>query len=376
MNKVLALSCELIKQASITPEDAGCQEILIQKLNTLGFDIISLPGKQSKNFWARKGTASPLLVFAGHTDVVTPGHETNWAYPPFEPTIKDGYLYGRGAADMKSALAAMVFAVEEFLSANSSFKGSIGLLITSAEEGPSEDGTPIVLDYLQANNIQIDYCIVGEPTSHKKVADTIKIGRRGSLTGKLTLLGTQGHIAYPHLADNPIHKATPILQELITTQWDEGNKDFQATCFQVSNIHAGTGAGNVIPGEICIDFNLRYSPETSYEKLQTQLEAIIGKYHSHYRLNWTHYGKPYHTVDQNFINLAGQLVREICDYSPEFSTTGGTSDARYIAQYCSRVIELGVCNNTIHQVNECVLVEDIIALKNIYFAFLKTLLAK
>lgn len=372
MNALTALASLLIRIPSITPYDNGCQEILITRLKALGFSVVPLPYGKTQNFWASSGEASPSFVFAGHTDVVPIGDEKTWQYPPFLPTLLDGYLYGRGAADMKGSLASMIIAVERFMEKHSTFHGSIGFLITSAEEGPAEEGTPIVLDYLREKNIPIDYCIVGEPTSHTKVGDTIKQGRRGSLSGHLTIRGKQGHVAYPHLADNPIHRAMPALSELIHFVWDNGHPHFDETCFQISNIHAGTGATNVIPGEVQIDFNLRYSPTLTALKIQETIQSLLKNID--YTIVWQHYGEPYLTVPSPFLEKCQTAILETTGYPAQLSTSGGTSDARYIAKYCPQVIELGPVNATIHQVNECVAIADLEKLAEIYLLCMEKLL--
>jgi len=371
MNEVTALAQQLIQIPSITPKDMGCQELLISRLKKLGFTITKLPFAQTDNFWAQLGNTEPLFVFAGHTDVVPTGDKTAWHYPPFEGIVDDNYIHGRGAADMKGSLAAMIIAVENFLARAPLYSGSVGFLITSAEEGPSHDGTPIVLDYLQQKNITMDYCIVGEPTSNNALGDTIKNGRRGSLTGELTFIGKQGHIAYPHLAENPIHQAMNTLSELINIVWCEGNQDFDASCFQISNINAGTGAGNVIPGTLEVLFNIRYSPEITAETIQSIVHQQLDKAGLDYKLDWTHFGKPYHTLDKSFLNICQSATQEIMGDSAKLSTSGGTSDARYIAAVCPKIIELGPINATIHQINECVAIKDLVNLSDIYLKILQ-----
>lgn len=363
---VLELTKSLIRCPSISPHDAGCQQLLTALLANAGFNISSLPHQQAHNLWATHGNGHPLLVFAGHTDVVPVGKESEWQTPPFEPTIIGNKLYGRGAADMKGSLAAMVLSAIAFVQQHPHHKGTIALLITSAEEGPSELGTPIVLDYLHQQGIAIDYCVVGEPTCDKQLGDTIKNGRRGSLTGKLVLHGKQGHIAYPHLAHNPIHSFAPVLSQLVATEWDQGNAFFAPTSFQLSNIQAGTGAGNVIPGELTALFNFRYSPEVTALDLQTQVEQIISQYHQHYQLTWTHYGEPFLTQPGILTETVTSAIQRYCAVSPALSTSGGTSDARYIAKTGAQVIEFGPCNQTIHQVNEHIVIEELNTLYHIY----------
>jgi succinyl-diaminopimelate desuccinylase len=371
---VLELTKSLIRSPSISPIDAGCQQLLASLLTHAGFKIHSLPHQQAHNLWATHGSGHPLFVFAGHTDVVPVGKESEWATPPFEPTIIDNKLYGRGAADMKGSLAAMVIAAIEFVQQCPQHNGTIALLITSAEEGPSELGTPIVLNYLHQQGIIIDYCVVGEPTCDKQFGDTIKNGRRGSLTGQLVLHGKQGHIAYPHLAHNPIHSFAPILAKLVAMQWDNGNDFFAPTSFQLSNVHAGTGAGNVIPGELTALFNFRYSPEVTATQLQTQVEALVQQHHADYQLQWTHYGEPFLTEPGKLTQAMTIAIQEHCQLTPTLSTSGGTSDARYIAKTGAQVIEFGPINATIHQVNEHVVVDELEKLRKIYSSVLSLLL--
>lgn len=374
MEPVIALAADLIKIPSITPQDLQCQDILIERLKRLGFTITQLPFAQTSNFWAYYGKPNPSLVFAGHTDVVPIGDINAWDYPPFDPSIHNDCLYGRGAADMKGSLAAMVVATERFLHTHKTFDGGIGFLITSAEEGPSFEGTPIVLDYLKNHNINLDYCIVGEPTSSQTLGDTIKNGRRGTLTGALKVIGKQGHIAYPHLADNPIHPALSVLASLVNIQWDSGNKDFQPTSFQISNINAGTGAGNVIPGTLDALFNLRYSPEITAEQIKETIHTYLDNAQLNYELEWTHFGTPYHTVDDEFLKLCQSAINDVTGVEAQLSTSGGTSDARYIAKYCNKLIEFGPSNATIHQVNEHVRVDELIKLTEIYLLMMEKIL--
>lgn len=376
LEAVIKLTEELITYPSITPEDAGCQTVLKKRLAALGFNIVDIPCENAANFWAQWGTGAPLFVFAGHTDVVPVGLEHQWHTPPFQPTIKDGYLYGRGAADMKGSLAAMLIACENFLKTTPHPQGSIGFLITSAEEGPSDLGTPQVLNYLAHHNISIDHCIVGEPTSERYLGDTLKIGRRGSLTGELIIKGEQGHIAYPHKANNPLPMAFSVLQELGRTQWDGGNDYFAPTHFEISNMHAGTGAGNVIPGEVTILFNLRFSPERTAEDLKNQIEAILVSHTMDFTLNWTLYANPFLTQPGILSNTCQQVIQNLAQIDPLLSTSGGTSDARYIstAQPTAQIVELGPCNATIHQVNECIALDELVRLTHIYQAILTQLL--
>jgi len=374
MDPVIELTSELIKIPSITPQDLDCQAILIKRLEQLGFTITKLPFGQTENFWAYYGNASPSFVFAGHTDVVSIGDINDWRFPPFDPTIDDACLYGRGVADMKGSLAAMIVATERFLHKYQTIKGGIGFMITSAEEGPAFEGTPIILDYLKNNNIKIDYCVVGEPTSTKTFGDTIKNGRRGSLTGALKVIGKQGHIAYPHLADNPIHPALAALATIVNLKWDNGNQDFQPTSLQISNINAGTGAGNVIPGTLEVLFNLRYSPEISAEQIKQTVHTHLDNAQLNYELEWTHFGMPYHTVDHDFLALCQSCIAQVTGERPSLSTSGGTSDARYIAEYCSKIVEFGPSNATIHQVNEHIATEELVKLADIYLLFLEKIL--
>ncbi|MCE9634053.1 MAG: succinyl-diaminopimelate desuccinylase [Methylophilales bacterium] len=371
MSKTLELSKQLIARRSLTPDDAGCQEILIERLEKLGFNIEKMRFGNVDNFWARRGTSSPLIVFAGHTDVVPSGPESQWFSPPFEPTIRDGMLYGRGAADMKTSIAAFIVALEEM---PSNHPGSIGLLITSDEEGVAVDGTVKVVEVLQARNELIDYCIVGEPTSNKLVGDMIKNGRRGSLSGKLIVKGIQGHIAYPHLVKNPIHLVAPAISELATTEWDKGNEYFPPTSWQISNFHSGTGATNVVPGHVEMLFNFRFSTASTPQSLQDRVHAILDSHGLEYDLEWEYSGKPYITPKGNLSAAISEAIQQAYGVTPELSTTGGTSDGRFIADICPQVIEFGPLNATIHKLNECVGVADIDPLKDTYKLTLEKLL--
>ena len=370
----VTLACDLISRPSVTPDDAGCQDLLADRLAPLGFMIERLRYGDVDNIWLRRGNRGPVLAFAGHTDVVPTGPEDRWDSPPFTPTFKDGYLYGRGAADMKGSLAAMITAIERFLAKHPGHKGSIALLITSDEEGPAVNGTQKVIETLENRNEKIDWCIVGEPSSTEKTGDVVKNGRRGSLTGELTVKGHQGHVAYPHLADNPVHRATPALTELAETIWDEGNEFFPATSFQISNIHAGTGAGNVIPGELDVMFNFRFSTEQTDQQLRERTEEILKKHNLEYDLNWTLFGQPFLTSEGPLIDATVAAIRDITGMETQLLTTGGTSDGRYIAPTGTQVVELGPCNATIHQINECVKADDLDILSNIYEQILVNLL--
>ena len=374
MSKTLALTEELISLHSVTPADGGCQLKMAERLKPLGFNCETIASGDVTNLWARRGTAQPLLVFAGHTDVVPTGSLQQWTSDPFTPTHRDGKLYGRGAADMKTSLAAMIVAVEEFVAAHPNHKGSIGFLITSDEEGPAIDGTVIVCNQLKARGEQLDYCIVGEPTSVKHVGDMIKNGRRGTMSGKLIIKGIQGHIAYPHMAKNPIHLAMPALAELATIEWDEGNDYYLPTSWQMSNIHAGTGASNVIPGECVVDFNFRFSTASTVDGLQQRVHATLDKYGFDYDLKWTVGGLPFLTPRGELSDALSSAIKAETGLDTELSTTGGTSDGRFIAQICPQVVECGPTNASIHKIDEHVTVTEIEPLKNIYRRTLENLL--
>ena len=371
----LSLSKALIARRSVTPQDAGCQSLLAERLAALGFHIEHLRFGEVDNLWARFGTQQPLFVFAGHTDVVPSGPESNWSSPPFTPTIKNGVLYGRGAADMKSSLAAMCTATERFLTRHPQPRGSIGFLITSDEEGPAVDGTVKVIDTLQARQEKIDWCLVGEPSSTDKVGDVIKNGRRGSLGGRLIVKGQQGHVAYPHLADNPIHKLGSVLSALCERQWDQGNAHFPPTTFQISNIHAGTGASNVIPAEVVIDFNFRFSTEVTDQILREQVEAILKPLQIDYDLSWILSGQPFITEPAELIDATKAAIVDVCGYETTLSTSGGTSDGRFIAPTGAQVIELGPVNASIHKVDENTDIAELDKLSDIYEKILQKLLA-
>ncbi len=372
---VLSLAKALIERPSVTPEDAGCQTLLIERLKVLGFNIEPMIFEDTTNLWARKGTQAPLMVFAGHTDVVPPGDHSQWQSSPFSPEIREGYLYGRGAADMKGSLACMIIAIERFLMENPNHQGSIALLITSDEEGPFINGTTRVVDTLEARCEKIDYCIVGEPSSTHEVGDVIKNGRRGSITGDLVIYGIQGHVAYPHLAENPIHKALAALDELTKIQWDQGNAYFPPTSFQIANIQSGTGASNVIPGDMTVQFNFRFCTELTDIQIKEKTQAILDKHHLKYDLKWTLSGQPFLTDQGSLLDAVVTSVQQITKKTPELLTTGGTSDGRFIAQTGAQVIELGPVNATIHKVDECVKVNDLDVLTDIYQRVLGNLLS-
>jgi succinyl-diaminopimelate desuccinylase len=374
MSDTLSLTEDLIRRVSITPDDADCQNLLAERLTKLGFEIEHLRFGDTDNLWARRGTQGPVLAFAGHTDVVPTGPVEKWRSNPFEPEIREGLLYGRGAADMKGSIAAFVTACERFVTANPSHSGSIAFLITSDEEGPATDGTVKVIETLEARNEKIDWCIVGEPTSTSKVGDVVKNGRRGSLNGRLTIKGKQGHIAYPHLANNPIHLAVPALTELCDIEWDQGNEDFPPTSFQISNINSGTGATNVIPGTTDVVFNFRYSTEVTHAELQQRVTAVLDSHKLDYDITWELSGKPFRTASGALVDAVKVAVNRITGYNTELSTSGGTSDGRFIAPTGAQVIELGPLNATIHQVDECVSVRDLDTLSDIYQAILAELL--
>ncbi|MEY4482259.1 MAG: N-succinyl-diaminopimelate deacylase [Pseudomonadota bacterium] len=382
-NSTLALTEQLICQNSVTPADGGCQDLIAQRLKAIGFEcetMMSGPDHfRVTNLWAVKrgsqGKAGSLLSFAGHTDVVPTGPLDQWTSNPFQPTQQDGFLYGRGSADMKTSLAAFVVATEEFVSKHPDHKGSIAFLLTSDEEGPAHDGTVIVCNELKKRGEKLDYCIVGEPTSVDQLGDTIKNGRRGSFSGKLKVIGLQGHIAYPHLAKNPIHLIAPALAELAAIVWDQGNAYFPPTAWQVSNIHAGTGATNVIPGEVVVDFNFRFSTENTADKLKEKLETILKKHQLNFSIEWNLSGEPFLTQPGDLSEAMQASIHAETNVTAELSTTGGTSDARFIAKICPQVVEFGPRNATIHQIDERVELADIEPLKNIYKGVLEKLIA-
>jgi succinyl-diaminopimelate desuccinylase len=374
MSKTLALTEELISLSSVTPDDKGCQRRLIELLAPLGFTCETIQSGNVTNLWARRGTARPLLVFAGHTDVVPTGPREQWKSDPFVPSQRDGKLYGRGAADMKTSIAAMVVAVEEFIESHADHKGSIGFLLTSDEEGPATDGTVVVCNKLKERGEKLDFCIVGEPTSAAALGDTIKNGRRGSMSGRLTIKGVQGHIAYPQLAKNPIHLAAPALAQLAAEKWDNGNDYYLPTSWQMSNIHAGTGANNVIPGEVVVDFNFRFSTASTSEGLQERVHAILDKYDFEYDLAWTVSGQPFLTPRGLLSDALVAAIKSETGVEAELSTTGGTSDGRFIAKICPQVIEFGPPNESIHKIDEHIELRFIDPLKNIYRRTLENLL--
>ncbi len=374
LSPTLALTLDLIREPSVTPFDADCQTLMIRRLEAIGFRIERLRFGDVDNFWARRGTDGPVFCFAGHTDVVPTGPVEKWSVPPFEPTITDGILTGRGAADMKGSLAAMVVACERFVAAHPEHKGSIAFLITSDEEGVAVDGTVRVVETLEARNEKISWCLVGEPSSTTEVGDVIKNGRRGSLGGILTVIGRQGHVAYPHLADNPIHRAAPALAELAAEHWDNGNDFFPATSFQISNINAGTGANNVIPGELEVVFNFRFSTELTEAVLRQRTEAMLDRHGLQYRIAWKLSGHPFLTARGELVDAAVGAIRAVTGRETELSTSGGTSDGRFIAPTGAQVLELGPVNKTIHQINECVSAADLDTLTDCYEGILVRLL--
>ena len=374
MSATIELTQDLVSRASVTPLDEGCQDLMAARLEHVGFRIEKLRYGNVDNLWAVRGDSGPVLCFAGHTDVVPTGPLEEWRSDPFKPVVRDGVLYGRGAADMKSGLAAMVTATEAFVTACPGHRGSIAYLITSDEEGPSVDGTRRVVEELRERNQRIDWCVVGEPSSGQATGDMIKIGRRGSLSGRLTVHGVQGHIAYPQVAENPVHTLAPALAELTSHVWDQGNEYFPPTSFQVSNLNAGTGAPNVIPGELKARFNLRYSPVQTLAGLKSTVEEILQRHKVRYTLDWYLSGEPFYTPPGVLSDAVSAAVRAATGRSPELSTSGGTSDGRFIAPLGAQVVEVGVPNPTIHKVNECVRLEDVEALHAIYLDMLRRLL--
>ena len=373
-SSALQLAKELIARKSITPEDAGCQQLLAERLSRAGFKCEPMTFGAVTNLWARRGTGHPVVCFAGHTDVVPTGPLAEWHSNPFVPTVRDGKLFGRGAADMKSSIACFVVAAERFVAAHPKHAGSIALLITSDEEGPAVDGTVRVVEVLKKRNELIDYCIVGEPSSVDMLGDTLKNGRRGSLSGHLVVRGVQGHVAYPHLVKNPIHLVAPAVAELARTQWDKGNESFPPTSFQISNIHAGTGAGNVVPGTVDVDFNFRFSTESTDQSLRQRVETILKKHALEYTIDWVLGAKPFLSKRGRLADVVLEANKRHTGTNGELSTTGGTSDARFIIDICPEVIELGPINTTIHKLNEHIALPELEILPLIYFDTLRALL--
>ncbi|CRY55286.1 MULTISPECIES: succinyl-diaminopimelate desuccinylase [Yersinia] len=371
---VIELAQQLIKRPSLSPNDAGCQEIMIKRLEAIGFTVEPMNFGDTLNFWAWRGEGE-TLAFAGHTDVVPTGDESHWSSPPFEPTIRDGMLYGRGAADMKGSLAAMVVAAERFVAAHPEHKGRLAFMITSDEEAKAINGTVKVVNALMARNERLDYCLVGEPSSTDKVGDVVKNGRRGSITANLRIHGIQGHVAYPHLADNPVHRAMPALNELVATQWDEGNEFFPATSMQIANLHAGTGSNNVIPGELYVQFNFRFSTELTDSMIRQRVEALLTRHQLKYTLEWVLSGQPFLTSRGALVDAVINAVEHYTEMTPQLLTTGGTSDGRFIALMGAQVVELGPVNATIHKVNECVHAADLQLLSRMYQRIMEQLIA-
>ncbi len=368
------LTAELISRRSVTPEDAGCQALLAERLERIGFELEWMPFGEVTNLWARRGNDGPLLVFAGHTDVVPSGPEEKWGSPPFTPTEKDGMLFGRGAADMKGGVAAMITACETFIAANPNHDGSIAFLLTSDEEGPAKDGTIKVIEALEARGDRIDYCLLGEPSCNEQLGDCIKNGRRGSLNGDLIIQGIQGHVAYPHRAKNPLHAFAPTLARLCAEEWDQGNEFFPPTSFQISNMSMGTGADNVIPGELNLSFNLRYSTELDQEKIAQRMTAILDQGDFEYQITWRLSGLPFLTPGGALIDATQDAAEAVTGIRPQLSTSGGTSDGRFIAPTGAQVLEFGLLNATIHKINECAAMDDLEQLSSIYVGVLERLL--
>ncbi len=374
MSETLELAQQLIQRPSVTPLDEGCQELIAKRLTAIGFSVETLQFEDVTNLWATLGSSGPLFVFAGHTDVVPTGPQNNWQYPPFSATVADGFLHGRGAADMKGSIAAMVTAVERFLPA-AQLNARIGFLITSDEEGSAINGTQRVIKELGIRNIKIDYCLVGEPSSSERLGDTVKIGRRGSLGATLVVNGIQGHVAYPQLAINPIHKVLPVLAHLTDITWDEGNASFPATSFQISNINAGTGATNVIPGQIEVVFNFRFSTELDADTIKSRVTQLLDEAELNYQLDWKLWGNPFLTDAGKLVEAVSESIQQNCGYSTERSTAGGTSDGRFIAPTGAEVVELGPCNATIHQVDEKITVAELDKLSDVYQGVLQALVS-
>ncbi len=374
MSQTLELTKELIARPSVTPDDKGCQALLSARLEPFGFKTENMRFEEVDNIWLRRGTESPVFCFAGHTDVVPTGGVTKWDSDPFTPTIRDGMLYGRGTADMKGSVAAMTIACERFVKDYPNHKGSIAFLITSDEEGPATDGTVKVIETLEARDEKIDWCLVGEPSSTNTIGDIIKNGRRGSLGCELKIIGKQGHVAYPQLAKNPIHLAAPFIAEITTEEWDQGNDFFPPTSFQISNINSGTGATNVIPADLDMVFNFRFSTELTEKDIQQRVEAMLDKHDLNYEISWNLSGLPFLTAEGNLVSAAVSAIKKVTGTEAELSTSGGTSDGRFIAPTGAQVLELGPINATIHQINECVKVDDLDTLEEIYYQMLKNLL--
>lgn len=376
MSATLELTKALVSRPSVTPDDQDCQQMICDRLEPLGFKAEHMRFDDVDNLWLRRGTEGPVLCFAGHTDVVPTGPLSEWSSDPFQPEIRDGLLYGRGTADMKGSIAAFVVACEQFVAANPEHKGSIALLITSDEEGPSINGTVKVVETLEARGEKIDWCLVGEPSSTTQAGDIIKNGRRGSLNAKLTITGKQGHVAYPHLADNPIHRAAPALAELAAEKWDQGNDFFPPTTFQISNLNAGTGATNVVPGEINALINFRFSTELTEDQIKQRTESILKKHQLNYQIEWKLSGQPFLTAEGELVAACVDSIQRNTGIKTQLSTAGGTSDGRFIAPTGTQVVELGPCNKTIHQIDECVAVDDLNTISKIYQDVLSYLLSK
>lgn len=371
---VIELAQQLIKRPSLSPHDEGCQQLMIDRLKAIGFTVETMDFADTKNFWAWRGEGQ-TLAFAGHTDVVPTGDEKNWHNPPFEPTIRDGMLYGRGAADMKGSLAAMLVAAERFIAANPEHRGRLAFLITSDEEASATHGTVKVVEALMARNERLDYCLVGEPSSTDRVGDVIKNGRRGSITANLHIHGVQGHVAYPHLADNPVHHAMPALNELVATEWDHGNEFFPPTSMQIANVQAGTGSSNVIPGDLFVQFNFRFSTALTDTIIKQRVEALLERHRLDYHIEWRLSGQPFLTARGELVDAVVNAVEHYTETRPQLLTTGGTSDGRFIALMGAQVVELGPVNATIHKVNECVNASDLQLLSRMYQRIMEQLIA-
>jgi succinyl-diaminopimelate desuccinylase len=371
---VIELAQQLIRRPSLSPDDAGCQGLLVARLEAIGFTVEQMHIGDTLNFWATRGQGE-TLAFAGHTDVVPPGDANRWISPPFEPSIRDGMLFGRGAADMKGSLAAMVVAAERFVAANPQHKGRLAFLITSDEEASAVNGTVKVVERLMARNERMDYCLVGEPSSTEIVGDVVKNGRRGSMTANLTIHGVQGHVAYPHLADNPVHRAMPALNELVATEWDQGNEFFPPTSMQIANVQAGTGSNNVIPGEFFVQFNFRFSTELTDQMIKERVAALLDRHKLRYTLEWNVSGQPFLTSRGKLVDAVVNAVAHYNEIKPQLLTTGGTSDGRFIARMGAQVVELGPVNATIHKINECVKASDLQMLSRMYQRIMEQLIA-